>query len=110
MWSPENLDGSLPIPDGRLGSAVFTNANLQTSTFWLREFPFLRMKNIKLDYTIPKKALQKSRFISGATVFASVENPFYIYNPNHDYDPEMGRDSFSYPILIQISGGVKVTF
>jgi TonB-linked SusC/RagA family outer membrane protein len=109
MWSPQNIDGSLPIPDGRLGSAVFTNANLQTSTFWLREFPFLRMKNIKLDYTIPKKKKKKSRFISGVTVFASVENPFYIYNPNHDYDPEMGRDSFSYPILIQISGGVKVT-
>lgn len=110
VWSPENLDGSMPIPDGRLGSAVFTNANLQTSTFWLREFPFLRMKNIKLDYSVPKKALQGSKFISGITVFTSVENPFYIYNPNHDYDPEMGRDSFSYPILIQISGGVKVTF
>jgi hypothetical protein len=64
-----------------------------------------------LSYRIAEKFLSKSDFIKGVRIYASIENPFYIYNPNKDYDASRGGSSNnSFPIMKTLSGGVNVTF
>ena len=48
-WTPENPDARYP----RL-SAGSNSYNERTSTFWLQNSSYLRLKNIELSYTLPK--------------------------------------------------------
>jgi hypothetical protein len=103
----------MPILNGAFGAAPKINnpGNGNVSTFWLRDFSYLRMKSISVSYRIAEKYLAKAGFIKGARIYGSIENPFYIYNPNKDYDPSKGGASGSaYPILRTVATGVTVTF
>jgi TonB-linked SusC/RagA family outer membrane protein len=113
MWTPDNPDGSLPLANGAFGTSPKINnpGNGNVSTFWLRDFSYLKVNNMTLSYRIAEKFLSKSDFIKGVRIYASIENPFYIYNPNKDYDASRGGSSNnSFPIMKTLSGGVNVTF
>jgi TonB-linked SusC/RagA family outer membrane protein len=114
MWTPDTpFTATMPILNGAFGAAPKINnpGNGNVSTFWLRDFSYLRMKSISVSYRIAEKYLAKAGFIKGARIYGSIENPFYIYNPNKDYDPSKGGASGSaYPILRTVATGVTVTF
>jgi TonB-linked SusC/RagA family outer membrane protein len=88
------------------------------SEYHLRNFGYLRLKNIQIGYTIPSR-LTKKFFVSRLRVFFTGENLFY-YAPGYTelIDPESNFDTVEdsnagtcyYGPARVLSGGVSITF
>ena len=66
-WTPEHHDASYP----RLTRS--SQINFQTSSFWLEDASYVRLKNISLGYNLPKSLLSKVG-IERAKVYVAGEN------------------------------------
>jgi len=77
-------------------SATAINNNNQTSTWWLRDGTFLRLKSAEIGYTLPKKIASKIR-MENLRVYLSGTNLFNITKFKL-WDPEMGGDGLGYPV------------
>ncbi|MCX6328339.1 MAG: TonB-dependent receptor [Bacteroidia bacterium] len=105
--STNNINGSYPRL--KYDANVNETQNSQPSTRWLFNGSFLRLKNLTLGYTIPKKIANKI-FTEQIHLYISFENLFTITSfPG--MDPEMGGNGnyVSYPIMKQIAFGINVT-
>lgn len=83
-WRPDNPDASYPRV-----SAKGNSYNERTSTFWLRDIGFLRLKNVELSYSLPKNWVSPLH-ISGIKIFTNGYNLLTI-TPLKDRDPELLR-------------------
>lgn len=94
-WSVDNQNPNAAHP--RLTQYVNEN-NTVSSTYWLRNAAFLKLKNIELGYT-----WKKARFyVSGANVLT--------FSPFKLWDPEMGGGKgLSYPTQRTFNIGVQVS-
>ena len=97
-WSEENPDATYP----RIKYATSSDNNRKTSTFWVRNCNFLRLKMLNLGYQFPQSILKKVR-LSSASVALQGSNLFTITDLV-DMDPE--QTSRGYPI--QRSYGVTL--
>ncbi len=79
--------------------------NTDASEFWLVSQNYLRVKNLQLGYTLPKKWMDVVN-IEKLRVYVSLENYFTITN-YPGIDPESG---WGYPAMKQASLGVNLTF
>ena len=105
-YNPVNPDAKLPrIYDYTIANSVGSNTHI--SDKYMQKAAYLRIKNISLSYTLPKKWLEPV-FISQLKVFANVENLHTFTSLPKGYDPE--TVSWSYPCYRTISFGVNVTF
>ena len=85
------------------------------SSLWVEDGSYLRVKDIKLSYTMPSSILKS--FLTSATVYISGTNLITWTNYPH-YDPEAswtsssvnGWDRGVYPSAKSIIGGIQVTF
>ncbi|MDA9555545.1 TonB-dependent receptor [Pelobium sp.] len=77
-WTPDNPSTTLP----RLGGAN----NDISSTFYVNDASYLRLKNVELGYDIPKKFLKKMN-ISGLRFFISGQN-LVTFTKLKYFDPE----------------------
>uniref|UniRef100_A0AB33JNP8 TonB-dependent receptor n=5 Tax=unclassified Prevotella TaxID=2638335 RepID=A0AB33JNP8_9BACT len=103
-WTPEHHNASYP----RLTRNSQTN--FATSSFWLEDASYVRLKNITLGYTLPKSLIGKLG-LSNAKVFMSGEN-LLTFDSLDGIDPEApfdGRGAF-YSNVKKISFGLKVSF
>lgn len=108
-WTPDNKDASMPrIWTDTKSPSCTRNA---ISTFWLQNASYLRLKNLQLGYTLPKKCLSKIG-IENVRFYYSAENLFTIDGMKLDnVDPEATSYRLSsYPLLRTHSFGVNVTF
>lgn len=81
-----------------------------TSSYWLQDVSFLRIKNIQLGYTLPKSVLA-TLGISNLRVYYSVENLLTIDGMKINIDPESTSERMSsYPLLRTHSFGLNLTF
>ncbi|OQP53421.1 SusC/RagA family TonB-linked outer membrane protein [Niastella yeongjuensis] len=106
-WTPDNPNARLPIVTESTGN----QDNFQSSTFWLRDGSYLRMKNIQLSYAVPAKWLSKVK-INRVNVFVNAEN-WLTFTKYKDFDIESVVNAstlYHYPMLKTLSGGVNVTF
>jgi TonB-linked SusC/RagA family outer membrane protein len=100
-WSWDNRNATWP----RLGG-ISTN---QTETeYWLDDMSFLRMKNLMLGYTLPKRWIGKAG-MSNFRIYASTENLFTL-TKWRGLDPEKTDNSDMYPLTKSISIGVNIDF
>ncbi len=93
------------------------NSN-KTSSRYLENGSFLRLKNVTLSYSLPKKWMEPVK-MNSCKLYVSGENLFTITNFS-GLDPEVslrnsewslaGMYSFSYPISRQFVIGVDITF
>ncbi len=109
-WTPENPDAKNP----RLTTAPTTN-NSQTSSFWMGNAAYLRLKNFTLGYTIPAQVTEKIR-LQYARVYISGQN-LITWTKLRYYDPEIGpnnsyvtNSAWTYPQQKVISVGINVNF
>lgn len=107
-WTPENPSAKLP----RLLAANSGHDNYnKASTFWLRDASYLRMKNVQLSYTVPKKCLQAvgiqklSFFVNGQNLLTF--SGFKLFDPEKDLND---TSLYSYPSVKMFTGGLNVTF
>jgi TonB-linked SusC/RagA family outer membrane protein len=92
-WSEDNRNVYALWP--RLSSTFIENNN-QTSTWWMRNGAFLRLKSIELGYNAPKKLNQKLG-VSGLRLYANTTNTA-VFSKFKLWDPEMGGNGLGYPI------------
>ncbi len=81
--------------------------NTQTSTRWLYNGSFVRLKNLTFGYTLPKHIAAKI-FTENVRLYFSAENLFTI-SSFPGLDPEMGGNT-NYPVFRQIAFGTNITF
>lgn len=103
-WTPEHHNASYP----RLTRSSQTN--FVTSSFWLQDASYVRLKNITLGYTLPKAWLDKAG-ISNAKIFFTGENLLTFTGLDGGIDPEESNErGWSYGNVKKLSLGVKLSF
>lgn len=87
------------------------NEPLQFDTHLLENASFVRLKNLQIAYSLPKKWMEKSGFLSGARVYAIGRN-LLTFTEYTGYDPEVDSNLQlgNYPNSKQFSFGVELTF
>lgn len=100
-WTPQNPGGKLPRADAVSNSSAFSDR-------WVEDGSYLRIRDLTIGYSIPRKML---RNVVGINVFVSFENlcTFTRYSGN---DPSIGGgiDQNLYPTSRKYSLGVSMTF
>jgi len=107
-YSIYNPEGTFP----RLTLSTTTHGgdNGLSSTFWIRDGKYVRLKTCQLGYTIPKKATE-SIGIKALRVFVEGQNLFTIDGLPEGIDPESpGVNNGYYPQQRLLMGGLTLTF
>ena len=114
-WRSEDNPG-----DGRTPRAIRSNYaySLSTSSYYLHDASYVRIKNINLSYTFPRELLNKIS-LNGLTVYADVAN-VYTFTDYPGYDPDAsssgnnitssGLDYGTFPLARTYTLGVKLSF
>ena len=104
-WSEDNRDIYALWPRF---SAEPNNNNSATSTWWMRDGAFLRLKQLELGYTLPYKWTRKAR-IEGLRVYLQGNN-LLCWSRFKLWDPELAGSGLNYPIQRTFNVGAHVTF
>jgi TonB-linked SusC/RagA family outer membrane protein len=100
-WSPENPNGKYP------GYRVQNyRTRYDESSFFLMNNSFLRLKNLNVSYSLPKRVISKIG-LSNARVYFTGSNLIMLYSANKIYDPEMNNIT-SYPMMKSYSFGLNL--
>ena len=108
-WTPDNLDASyfrLSMKDSQ--------KNWMSSSFWVQNSSYLKLRNIQLGYTIPQDLLN-GWGISRLRLYFSADNLLTItgfkgVDPESAYNIKSLSASTYYPLAISYSFGVNVSF
>jgi len=100
-WTPEHTNTD--VPRLSYNNSTFVNIN---STRFVEKGDFLRVQNISLGYTVPRKALDAfaKGVINNVRVYAQVRNAFLFTkykgsDPElNNYDPTAATDTGAYGI------------
>ena len=96
------------------------NDNDRISDRYVEDGSYVRIKNITLGYTFPKKLLEKAK-IENVRVYCNIQN-LYTFTKYRGYDPEVGAstqdssgltfgvDNGRYPSPMTCSFGINITF
>jgi TonB-linked SusC/RagA family outer membrane protein len=87
-WTPENPNATYPV----ILPSPNTNSQ-QVSSFWQRDGSYVRLKNLEVGYSIPKKIMEKLR-ITSVRIFGSGQN-LLTFSKERYLDPEIGVSSAS---------------
>ncbi|MFV0593420.1 MAG: TonB-dependent receptor [Draconibacterium sp.] len=104
-WSETNPDVHAFWP--RLSVDPLPN-NTQTSTWWLRNGAFLRLKTVELGYNLKSKTFEKIG-LDNTRFYCSAVNLF-VMSPFKLWDPEMGRAGLGYPPNRRFNIGIQLAF
>lgn len=104
-WSEKNQDPYALWP--RLSNAIVDNNN-QTSTWFMRDGSFLRLKQVELGYSIPESILHKMR-MANLRVYISGTN-LLTFSKFKLWDPEMAGSGLGYPIQRTYNLGIQLSF
>ena len=114
FWRPEgdelgaNTDAYFPKP-------AFGNGgkNFEASTRYLQNAAYMRLKNIQLGYTLPRKLTEKAG-MSMVRFYVSGENLFTLTKMFKVFDPETISGDWGegkvYPLMKTYSFGVNINF
>ncbi len=80
--------------------------NLLNSEFWLQDKSYMRLKNIRLGYTLPRSVTERVG-VSSLRIYGSLEN-YLTFTKYDGFDPEVGGTN--YPTLKQALFGIGITF
>lgn len=105
-WTEDNPSQDVFYPRLTYGP---NEINSKPSTWWLKDMSFLRLKNIEIGYSLPRKLADRS-FISGARVFVRGTN-LLTFSKFKFWDPELNSaDGAKYPLMMSFSAGLEFKF
>ena len=102
-WSPTNNNANAEYP--RLSSESNAN-NYQTSSFWLRDRSYLKLRNVELYYHLPKSLLQPTKIIKAAKVYLRGVDLFTF---DHLDEVDAASYGIASPLTRSVALGVSVT-
>ena len=122
MWYDDITNVKVANPDTKTPRASINdpNDNDRISSRYVEDGSYLRIKNITLGYTFPKKWLDKAR-IENLRLYCNIQN-LYTFTKYSGYDPEIGAstqdatgltygvDNGRYPSPTTYSIGLNITF
>ena len=100
-WTPENTDATYP----RL--SMSDSRNRLTSSFWVQDASYVKMRNLQVGYTLPVSFTNKYG-ISRMRFYCSIDNLFMITG-FEGVDPESTSGNY-YPLTRNYSFGLNLTF
>ncbi|MEQ6119259.1 TonB-dependent receptor [Reichenbachiella sp. MALMAid0571] len=100
-WTAENTGAFYPRPDDR-------SYNKKPQTRYLLNAAYMRLKMIKLGYSIPKNVLSKIN-LESVKIYVTGENLFLFTGLPKGMDPELGA-SHTFPLAKDFSIGTTITF
>lgn len=86
-------------------SNYFVNNNNVSSTWWMRDGAFLRLKTLEVGYNFPGKMLNRIGFKT-ARAYVNGSNLFVISSFKL-WDPEMGGNGLGYPVQRVFNMGIN---
>ena len=101
-WSENNRNSYAFWP--RLSDRFIGNNN-QTSTWWMEDGTFLRLKTLELGYSFQVPSLKSVGF-KNARVYVNGNNLF-VWSKFDLWDPEMGGNGLGYPIQRTYNIGIN---
>jgi hypothetical protein len=112
-WTQERYDSGAKIKFPHLSSSASQVSNYQSSTLWVEDASYLRLKNVEIGYTfkgkiLDKAGIQNARFYVNGTNLYTWHNLFPGENPeiptynDGNYEP--------YPIMRNVNFGVNINF
>lgn len=104
-WSEANQNSYAFWP--RLDNAINLN-NSQSSTWWLEDGSFIRLKSAEIGYNIPDPFLRRVRLRSGR-IYVNGTNLLTL-SAFKLWDPEMGASGLGYPVQKVFNLGVMIGF
>lgn len=103
-WTEENPSENVFYPRLHMG---YNANNAQASSWWLKDMSLLRLKNVEIGYSAPKRMLSKTPFEHGR-IFVRGTNLFHLSGFKL-WDPELSTDNgLKYPIMSTISMGLQI--
>jgi TonB-linked SusC/RagA family outer membrane protein len=102
-WSEDNRDVYALWP--RLSPTINEN-DTQTSTWFMRDGTFLRLKQVELGYTFPTNMIEKIH-LSHCRVYLNATN-LLSFSHFKLWDAEMGGNGLGYPIQRVVNIGVDL--
>ncbi|MDB5131515.1 MAG: TonB-dependent receptor [Mucilaginibacter sp.] len=105
-WSESNQNLYAEYPRlGVTGNQIENNR--QTSTWWMRNGSFMRLKSLEVGYTLPA-SLTKKISVTKCRIYFNGLN-LYTWAPFKLWDPELGGNGFAYPIQKVFNMGITAT-
>lgn len=109
MGWPGTSDETPRLTTGETRNNVF-------SSFYVEDGSFIRLKNVQIGYTLPKKAMKKAKMESVRIYVAA--NNLITLTRYMGYDPDLGSsnalsagvDFGMYPQAKSIMGGIQIAF
>lgn len=83
--------------------------NYRTSSFWIKDASFLKLRNVEIGYNFDGPKLQKAG-IAGLRCFISGQNLFTVSPLQKQYNLDPEHLSGLYPALRTFNAGVSITF
>lgn len=80
--------------------------NYKMSDYWLKSSAYMRIKNINVGYTVPKKIVSKIG-IKGLRVYVNIDDPYCFDSYLSGWDPEAGASTY---ITRTYTFGVDIKF
>lgn len=110
-WRADNPNALFPRESSALSNVNGSN-NVATSSFWLKDAWYVRLKSLSISYDLKSSVLKKANFIGSCSLILSGTNLLTI-SPVTKYliDPEIADyGSTSYPVMRTYNLGLRVIF
>jgi hypothetical protein len=104
-WSENNRNPYAFWP--RLSTYAVNNNN-ETSTWFMQDATFLRLKSAEVGYSLPQKIVKKL-YMTNLRVYLSATN-LYCWSAFKLWDPEMAGKGLGYPLQRVFNIGVNIGF
>ncbi|WP_285054437.1 SusC/RagA family TonB-linked outer membrane protein [Pedobacter ginsengisoli] len=105
-WSEENRNVYALWP--RLSAPEVSQNNSQTSTWFMRNGAFLRLKQVEIGYTLPKRIADRLR-MKAPRIYVSGTN-LLTFSKFKLWDVEMAGNGLGYPVQKVFNLGINVAF
>lgn len=84
---------------------------IQFDSHLIENASFLRLKNLTVQYTLPRSIIARTKFFQQVKVFGIARNLFTITKyTGYDPEPDINLLKFNYPNTRQFVAGIEVTF
>jgi TonB-linked SusC/RagA family outer membrane protein len=107
-WTATNTKSTIPAL-----SLVDNNNEGRFSSYYVESASYMKIRNVQLGYTIPRKSLQTLKAFDGIKVYVMGENLVTFYKKHGDnaftgQDPE--NPGNNYPIPRKLTVGINLSF